>query len=139
MPCIRWFKFITPEDLVSLLDSPQDHQRLVIIDCRDADRSDGWIVGSTHLPSALFTAERCKRLVEELQEKNALYIVFHCRSSLSRGPRAAIKFAEAQHALGAVFPSVLVLSGGFELFQAVYGNNRPDLFYTEMKQPSSHL
>lgn len=79
-----------------------------------------------HSRSTLFSSPPCR------------YVVFYCHSSLSRGPRGARNFAKAQEEVGVVFPTVLLLSGGWSAFHMVYHHSHPNLLvYPGMVEASS--
>lgn len=143
-------KLATPEDVRGLLDDPVDRSQLALIDCREEEErnAEGWIAGSRSFPSREFSTsvsfqQLALELAGEKGEKEGLktppppesssspplfvHAVFYCHSSLSRGPRGAKNFLDAQEHLGLSFPSVLVLMGGWSAFHMVYHRSRPDL------------
>eukprot|EP00796_Vickermania_ingenoplastis_P001525 gene1525-910_t len=134
------FKLITPEDLIGLLDSPIDGSRVAIVDCRDTDRSEGWIINSIHMPTHASTPQAYRDLAQALWDQRFLYVVFHCFASYTRGPTGARRFCEAQMELGLALPSVCVLCGGWEGFRMVYGASREDLIcYGEAEEDQKRI
>lgn len=123
------YRYMRPEELVELLDDPVQRPKLAIIDCRDDERNAGFIIGSLHAPTALYTDELYRSLAKSLFEEKIEIAVFHCQLSQVRGPRGALRFAAAQRDLGYALPNVFVLKGGWEAFYDLYGNCRPDLMY----------
>lgn len=121
------YTYLEPSELVVLLDDETKRTRLAVIDCRDDDRSEGFIINSIHAPAALYCEEMYSALAKSLAEEKVEIVVFHCALSQVRGPRGANRFALAQRAAGYALPNIFVLRGGWESFFASYGGTRPDL------------
>lgn len=145
------YTYMSPEELVALLDNPLDRSRLAIIDCRDEDRSEGWIIDSIHMPSNTYSPEAYRTLAISLCQSQKKLAVFHCALSQVRGPKGASRFCTALQAVAALsnhstsnhttdavekttaatttlsLPEVKVLRGGWENFYAKYATSRRDL------------
>eukprot|EP00796_Vickermania_ingenoplastis_P001523 gene1523-908_t len=121
------YTYVSPMDMVKWLDSPEERATLAIVDCRDEDRSEGWIINSIHMPSTAYTPQAFQALARSLSDAGMTRAVFHCALSQVRGPKGASRFVAAQQALGLTLPAVLVLSGGWENFYNVYADTRRDL------------
>lgn len=123
------YTYMAPKDLVAMLDDPASRTTLVVIDCRDGDRDDGYINGSLHAPSGAYTDAMYASLAKAFSAGGIVNAVFHCALSQVRGPKGANRFAIAkQGAGGCALPNVFVLSGGWESFYYVYGQTRKDLY-----------
>jgi len=123
------YHYMLAEELVALLDDPAKADKVAIIDCRDDDRNEGFIIGSIHAPTMMYSNDMYRSLATSLASEKKEYAVFHCALSQIRGPRGALRFAAAQRDLGYALPNVFVLKGGWEEFYMIYGNRRPDLMY----------
>lgn len=123
------YKYISPDELVELLDRPDSFHKVVVVDCRDADRDSGFIANSINAPTISYTTEMYEQLAKQLFEEKKEIAVFHCAQSLIRGPKGANRFAMAQKAKGYPLPVVYVLRGGWDDFYDMYGDTRPDLIY----------
>lgn len=123
------YKYISPDELVELLDRPDSFHKVVVVDCRDADRDSGFIANSINAPTMSYTTEKYEQLAKQLFEEGKEIAVFHCAQSLIRGPKGANRFAMAQRAKGYSLPVVYVLRGGWDEFYDIYGDIRPDLIY----------
>ncbi|RNF25750.1 As/Sb Reductase [Trypanosoma conorhini] len=121
------YTYMDPAELAALLDDAEECASVAVIDCRDDDRCDGFIVGSIHFPSRTQSEQRIHELAAALEEEGRTVIVFHCNLSQVRGPRAAIRFAAALRERAICTLSVYVLRGGWDRFYAVYGESRPEL------------
>ncbi|KEG11028.1 As/Sb Reductase [Trypanosoma grayi] len=121
------YTYIDPAELVTLLDDEEKGGKVAIVDCRDDDRGDGFIVGSIHFPSTTQSEARFAELATSLAQEGKTIIVFHCALSQVRGPKGANRFASALRVQGMTSPVVHVLRGGWENFCALYGESRPDL------------
>ncbi|KAK7201984.1 As/Sb Reductase [Novymonas esmeraldas] len=123
------YTYMNPDELVGLLDRPDSFSKLAVVDCRDSDRSCGFIANSISAPTVSYTAEMYASLAKTLFDEKKEIVVFHCAQSLIRGPKGANRFAQAQRELGYLLPAVYVLRGGWEAFHHIYGRTRPDLMY----------
>ncbi|KPI90108.1 hypothetical protein ABL78_0753 [Leptomonas seymouri] len=123
------YLYIDPDELVELLDRPGSFHKVVVIDCRDEDRGNGFIANSIHAPTLSYTTKMYEQLAKQLFEEKKEIAVFHCAQSQVRGPKGANRFAMAQKANGYPLPVVYVLRGGFDEFYDMYGEFRPDLIY----------
>ncbi|RNF10950.1 As/Sb Reductase [Trypanosoma rangeli] len=121
------YTYMDPSELVALLDDGERCASVAVIDCRDDDRAEGFIVGSVHFPSSSQLERRIHELAASLEEEGRTVIVFHCSFSQVRGPRAANRFAAALREKAICTLSVYVLRGGWNYFYAVYGVSRPEL------------
>ena len=109
-----------------LLSSPPPN--LAIIDVRDADHVGGHIKGSTWIPTNTLDY-RLPELLRTLQGKDK--VIFHCALSQQRGPSAALKYAREREGLAGKLlgdgesknQEVCVLVGGFNMWQAKYGED----------------
>ncbi|KDQ62624.1 hypothetical protein JAAARDRAFT_54549 [Jaapia argillacea MUCL 33604] len=122
------FRYITPDDLTAIIKSDKvPNKDYVVIDVRDDDWHGGNIKGSHNFPSQTFLAK-----VDELVEKtkNVKTVIFHCLLSQMRGPKAARIYSEVRDMMQAEGADndheVLVLQGGFEVFQAKFKDD-PEL------------
>ncbi|KAH8687008.1 Rhodanese-like domain-containing protein [Ilyonectria robusta] len=100
-----------------------------IVDVRDDDYLGGHIKGCTNVPAHTLDAMMAT-LVRNLKDKKT--VVFHCALSQIRGPSAALKYLRERDGLlramgetpkGAEGQEVLVLDGGFQGWQEVYGTD----------------
>ncbi|KAG5470680.1 hypothetical protein LSCM1_01926 [Leishmania martiniquensis] len=123
------YTYMSPDELVELLDKPDSFTKVAVVDCRDSDRHCGIIVNSISVPTISSTAEVYEGLAKTLFEEGKEVVAFHCAQSLIRGPKGANRFALAQQKLGYPLPAVHVLRGGWEAFYNMYGDARPDLMY----------
>ncbi|RNC37070.1 As/Sb Reductase [Trypanosoma cruzi] len=121
------YMYMEPSELVALLDDEVQRNKVAVIDCRDEDRSDGFILGSIHFPSRLQSEGRFNELADTLEREGRSIAVFHCALSQVRGPKAANRFAVKLYEKGMCALSVYVLRGGWDRFHAMYGESRPDL------------
>ncbi|CCW60371.1 unnamed protein product [Phytomonas sp. EM1] len=122
------YHYIGVSELVELMDDPEHKAKLAVIDCRDADISEGFIVGSIHAPTISYTTDMYRCLAKKLLEGKIELAVFHCAMSQIRGPRGANRFALVQKELGLTLPKVAVLEGGWDAFYSLYGDTRRDLY-----------
>ncbi|KAG5494830.1 hypothetical protein JIQ42_02446 [Leishmania sp. Namibia] len=123
------YSYMSPDELVELLDRPGSFTKVAVVDCRDSDRDCGIIVNSISVPTISSTAEVYEELAKTLFGEKKEIAVFHCAQSLIRGPKGANRFALAQKKLGYSLPVVYLLCGGWEAFYSMYGDVRPDLMY----------
>ncbi len=109
-----------------LLSSPPPN--LAIIDVRDSDHIGGNIKGSTWVPSNTLDF-RIPELLRSLKDKDQ--VIFHCALSQQRGPSAALRYARERKGLAGKLvgdaeekpQEVCVLVGGFNMWQAKYGED----------------
>jgi hypothetical protein len=122
--------FIQPEDLLGLMNEMEVGRTLLVVDVRDADREDGWIKGSVHLPSADLDFEKMEAFARAISDTVGV-CVFHCHFSQSRGPRAHKLFEMVAPRVfigGRPAPRALILQGGWQRFQMfALTNNLKDL------------
>jgi rhodanese-related sulfurtransferase len=117
-------QYIAREDLAAQIkraDGIPPHT--AVIDVRDADHVGGHILGSTWVPSSTLDY-KTPELVRDLKDKDV--VVFHCVLSQQRGPSAALAYLREKARVegdAATKQKVLVLSGGFEKWQEVYGED----------------
>ncbi|KAG5496335.1 hypothetical protein JKF63_02637 [Porcisia hertigi] len=121
------YAYMSPQELVELLSKPESLIEVAVVDCRDSDRSCGFIVNSISLPTLNSTTQMYNELAKRLFEEEKKIVVFHCAQSLVRGPKGANRFALAQKTAGYSLPAVYVLRGGWEAFYSLFGNVRPNL------------
>jgi rhodanese-related sulfurtransferase len=137
-------EFISREDLAQRLkESGSLPSSTAIVDVRDSDHVGGHIRGSTWVPSSELD-HKAPELVRNLKDKDT--VIFHCVLSQQRGPNAALKYLREKERLdptswveskgdgevkeegeqggkGKKKQKVLVLTGGFEKWQEVYGTD----------------
>merc|ERR1719494_793953 len=75
----------------SLVEMMQRHEKVQIIDVRQADYEGGHLWGTMNIPYDKFTEEKAEELVEVLQDKKD--IVFLCMYSKQPAPSCAIRYA----------------------------------------------
>ncbi|KAF5830387.1 rhodanese domain phosphatase [Dunaliella salina] len=123
-------QFIRPVQLATLLRDPEQQGKTVILDVREDDYDGGCIRGAIHKPHAenFYDESAVNKIIDEhLNGPSTERVVVHCMLSQVRGPRSAKALASALEKRGrAGQPAVLVLSGGWESFSAVY-RSEPDL------------
>jgi len=95
----------------------------LIVDVRDEDWKEGNIKGARNYPSQRFSLE-----VDDLikDTKDVPIMIFHCKLSQERGPKAARIYEEACNALQDANRTVYVLQGGFIQFGELYKDD-PEL------------
>lgn len=95
----------------------------LIVDVRDEDWEGGNIKGSRNCPSQRFLSE-----VDDLVKdtKDIPIMIFHCRLSQERGPKAARIYEGSCNALHGMDRTVRVLQGGFLQFGEMYKDD-PEL------------
>lgn len=116
-------KYINPSELAVIIQSDKKPNKdYLVVDVRDEDWVGGNIKGSRHVPSEKFLNE-----VDQLMKdtKGIPTVIFHCRLSQERGPKAAKVYEEMRNIL---HPSELgfearVLRGGFYQFGETYKDN----------------
>jgi hypothetical protein len=118
--------WLDAKEVEALMDSP-DASKVEIVDCRDDDRDEGWILGSTNFPSREQNAETMAAFVEAAASRGRDLLVFHCMYSQVRGPRAANLAVSALQRRGMVTMRVAVLRGGWISFSTTVGRARPQL------------
>ena len=112
-------------DVENLLDT-KGHL-VEIVDCRDEDRAEGWIAGSTHFPSAEQDDETMEAFINGAASRSKELLVFHCMFSQSRGPRAARIALSIVQRRGLVSPQIALMSGGWIAFRTLVSTRRPEL------------
>ncbi|KAL4069886.1 Rhodanese-like domain-containing protein [Scleroderma yunnanense] len=116
-------KYIHSYELAAIIQSDKKSGKdYLVVDVRDEDWVGGNIKGSRHIPSEKFLIEVDQLLKDS---KDVPTVVFHCRLSQQRGPKAARIYEEARnllHPSGEHF-EVRVLSGGFYQFGEIYKDN----------------
>lgn len=132
---------LTNSALAALLLDPATASRVAVIDVRDNDYLGGHIRGGQNIITTDLDW-KLPELVRTLQDKDV--VVFHCMLSQQRGPSAALRYArkrlsdlgpdkgavaivgdevaQQQHSNGHI-QKVAVLTGGFEKWQEVYGED----------------
>ena len=112
---------VTAQQLHDMRLGP-DGARVAVIDVRDADRAEGWIPGSMHMPtsqlragSAQANAAFMDAFVDRMLAESFAVLVFHCMFSQVRGPYAAGRALEAigRNARAAGRLRVCILHDGF--------------------------
>lgn len=110
-------KYISASELANvILSDKKPWKDYLVVDVRDEDWIGGNIKGSYHAPSKNFLNE-VDKLVKDT--KDIPMVVFHCRYSQERGPKAARIYEETRNILHE--PSEAhVLRGGFHHFGEKY-------------------
>ncbi|KIM63427.1 hypothetical protein SCLCIDRAFT_1214296 [Scleroderma citrinum Foug A] len=116
-------KYINPSELAAIIQSDKRPSKdYLVVDVRDDDWAGGNIKGSRNIPSEKFLTE-----VDQLMKdtKDIPTLVFHCRLSQERGPKAARIYEEMRNILHPSEPSfeARVLRGGFYQFGETYKGN----------------
>ncbi|CCE61558.1 hypothetical protein TPHA_0A04830 [Tetrapisispora phaffii CBS 4417] len=113
-------------------------QKFQVIDARGSDYIGGHIKGCWNYPySKLKHYEEGEALMDEMFHKletsrrdvtvetdnNIMNVVFHCAQSQQRGPAAAMKFLRYLPDDKLSVYNILILRGGFNLWQDLYGTD----------------
>ncbi|KAJ6783250.1 hypothetical protein PWT90_07496 [Aphanocladium album] len=133
MASIASLKRISAKELSERILAEKDSTEptYAIVDVRDDDYLGGHIKGGIHAASGQLDA-MMPTLMRRLEGKKT--VVFHCMLSQERGPRAALRYLRERIATadsdkpGESQQEVLVLDGGFSIWQQTYG---PDERLTE--------
>ncbi|KAI6129797.1 Rhodanese-like domain-containing protein [Pisolithus croceorrhizus] len=115
-------KYISASELANVIQSDKKPWKdYLVVDVRDEDWIGGNITGSHNAPSQSFLTEVDKLMKDT---KDIPMVVFHCRYSQERGPKAARVYEETRNILhkpsdGQYFEAH-VLRGGFHHFGEKY-------------------
>ncbi|PNS17923.1 hypothetical protein CAC42_3882 [Sphaceloma murrayae] len=112
---------IQPADLATHLRS-DTRSKTSIIDVRDVDYIGGHIKGCQNVPTQTHD-HAMPELVRQLKDQEM--VVFHCVLSQQRGPRSALRYMRERERLGVDgSQKVVVLEGGFQRWQEMYGEDK---------------
>ncbi|KAL3897141.1 MAG: hypothetical protein SGCHY_003627 [Lobulomycetales sp.] len=119
-----------PEELLKLLQSPEEAAGLRIVDVRDFD-FDRPIVNPSN-PTINITKDE---FIDDLDQKyfpllqEEPILVFHCALSQVRGPKCAQRYCVKLRSVHTnPTQKVYILQGGHETFYARYAKEYPELF-----------
>ena len=119
--------FLRRDQVASLLSDPQTASEIAIIDVRDSDHVGGHIRSSQWIPINTLDY-KLPELIRTLKAKKK--VIFHCALSQQRGPSAALRYARERAKVltdgkgdTEDQQQVCVLEGGFNMWQAKYGDN----------------
>jgi Cdc25 family phosphatase len=87
------------------------------------DFSGGHIKGAINMEAEHFAEDAAVDQLIDTALAGKTRVVLHCMLSQQRGPRCAARLAQRLQDRGLQQPAVLVMSGGWQKFSRLYGDN----------------